>query len=310
MNMTTRHRDGGSPLLCLAAALLCATAIAAKAQNNPELAPAGYVAAHLGKSDDEIARELANPNNSLASLTFKNQFRTYAGSFPDAGNQSNYTLLFQPVFPFPMPSTESGGKANLFVRPGIPLLFNQPVPTVINSQPAFDSVTALGDIGFDVGYGVTEKSGFLWAFGMVGTLPTATNSEVAGKELKLGPEALFAQFEKWGVYGLFPSHQWSVAGWSNKSTSASQVQGFLVFLPGGGWSVGTTPIVNYDWKGKEWTVPLNLTVSKTVTIGNTPVKLALEANYYVQRPDQFGPQLMIGLNITPVVDNFLVGMLK
>jgi len=40
------------------------------------------------------------------------------------------------------------------------------------------------------------------------------------------------------------------------------------------------------------------------------VKLALEANYYVQRPDQFGPQLMIGLNITPVVNNFLVDMFK
>ena len=310
MNMTTRHRDGGSPLLCLAAALLCATAIAAKAQNNPELIPAGQESAHFGKSADEIARELANPNSSLASLTFKNQYRTYTGSFPDAGNQSNYTLLFQPVFPFPMKSPESGGKANLFVRPGIPLLFNQPVPTVINSQPAFDSVTALGDIGFDVAYGVTEKSGFLWALGMVGTLPTATKSEVAGKELKLGPEALFAQFEKWGVYGLFPSHQWSVAGWSNKSTSVSQLQLFLVFLPGGGWSVSTQPIMNYDWKAKESTVPLNLTVSKTVTIGNTPVKIGLEANYYVQRPDQFGPQLMIGLNITPVVDNFLVSMFK
>ena len=35
-------------------------------------------------------------------------------------------------------------------------------------------------------------------------------SELAGKQLRLGPEALFAKFEKWGLYGIFPSHQWNV----------------------------------------------------------------------------------------------------
>lgn len=188
------------------------------------------------------------------------------------------------------------------------MLFNQPVFGVKNGQPGFDGVSALGDIGFDVGYGVTEKSGFLWAYGLVGTLPTATRSEVAGKQLRLGPEALLAKFEKWGLYGAFPSHQWNVTGWSDKPYSTSQLQLFLNFLPGGGWNVGTAPIMNYDWESKAWTIPLNLTISKTVQVGNTPVKLALEANYYVQRPDAFGPRVMIGFNITPVVPNTLANM--
>jgi len=195
------------------------------------------------KSADDVARELANPNNSLASLTFKNQYRWYAGDLPGADDQDNYTLVFQPVFPFALAPSESGGKANLFVRPGIPLIVDQPVP----SATGWDRVTALGDIGFDIGYGVTEKSGLLWALGMVGTLPTATSSEVAGKQLRLGPEALFAKFEKWGLYGIFPSHQWRVAGWGeNKNFSNTQIQAFLTFLPGGGWNVGSTPIMNYD----------------------------------------------------------------
>lgn len=257
------------------------------------------------KSADEVARELANPNNSLASLTFKNQFRVYTGDLPKADDQWNYTLLFQPVFPFPLSPPASGGKANLFIRPAVPLLANQPVPGVRNGQFNFEGVTALGDIGFDIGYGVTEKNGFLWAFGMVGTLPTATNSEVAGKQLRLGPEALFAKFEKWGLYGIFPSHQWNVTGWNNEYYSNTQLQVFLKFLPGGGWSIGTTPIMNYDWRSRQWTVPLNLTVSKTLKVGNTPLKLELEANYYVAHSDPFGPQWMIGLNLTPVVRNFI-----
>ena len=257
------------------------------------------------KSADEVARELANPNNSLASLTFKNQFRWYKGDLPDADDQSNYTLLFQPVFPFSLEPTASGAKANLFVRPAFPLLVDQPVPGLNGGKVEFEGVSAIGDIGFDIGYGVTEPNGLLWAVGMVGTLPTATDSDVAGKQWRLGPEALFAKFEKWGLYGIFPSHQWDVAGWSDDAYSTSQLQLFLKFLPGGGWNVGSSPIMNYDWEAEEWTIPLNLTVGKTIKIGNTPVKLELEANYYVEQPDAFGPEWMIGFNITPVVPNFI-----
>jgi len=256
------------------------------------------------KSADEVAKELANPNNSLASLTFKNQYRWYTGDLPHADQQSNYTLVFQPVFPFTLQPTAGGGKATLFVRPGIPLVVDQPV---FDAQKGdFKGVTALGDIGFDIGYGVTEKTGLLWAFGAVGTLPTAADSDVAGEQWRFGPEALLAKFEKWGLYGLFPSHQWDVAGWSDSGYfSNTQVQGFLVFLPGGGWSVGTTPIMNYDWKSEEWTIPLNVTASKTVMVGKMPLKLALEANYYVEQPDLFGPDWMVSFSITPVVPNVI-----
>jgi len=257
------------------------------------------------KSADEVAKELANPNNSLASLTFKNQYRWYTGDLPGADDQDNYTLLFQPVFPFPLDPTASGGKPNIFVRPAFPILFNQPVPVATNGQSDWDEVSALGDIGFDLAYGVTEKNGLLWAVGMVGTLPTATDSAVAGKQLRLGPEALFAQFQKWGVWGLFPSHQWDVSGWGDTYFSTSQLQLFLKFLPGGGWNIGTAPIMNYDWRSNEWTIPLNLAVSKTHMFGKTPVKLEVELNYYVEQPDAFGPEWMLGFNITPVVPNFI-----
>lgn len=265
---------------------------------------------HQQKSAEEIAKELANPNNSLASLTFKNQYRWYTGDLPGADDQDNYTLLFQPVFPFSMDPTSSGGKANLFIRPGIPLLFDQPVPVSGNGQLGWDGVSALGDIGFDIGYGVTEKSGWLWAYGMVGTLPTATDSDVAGKQLRLGPEALIAKFHEWGVWGLFPSHQWNVTGWDDREFNTSQLQAVIKWIPGGGWTFGTSPIMNYDWTSNEWTIPLNLTASKTVIFGKLPIKFELEVNYYVEQPDAFGPEWMIGFNLTPVVPNIIERWIK
>lgn len=260
------------------------------------------------KSVDEVARELANPNASLATLRFKNQVRWYKGDLPEADNQANYTLFFQPIFPFILEPTERGGKANFFVRPGIPILFDQPVFDVTKTD--FDDVTALADIGFDVAYGVTEKNGFLWALGMVGTLPTATDSEVAGKQFRLGPEVLFAKFEEWGLYGIFPSHKWDVAGWSEDFYSNTQIQLFLRYLPGGGWAIGSTPIMDYDWKTNDWTIPLQVVVSKTVMAGKMPVKLEFEVNYYVEQPDAFGPEWMVAFNIGPVIKNFLDEWLK
>ena len=95
-----------------------------------------------------------------------------------------------------------------------------------------------------------------------------------------------------------------------EGNGAFQVVVYRGGLPGDGWSVGTTPIMNYNWTTDEWSVPLNFSISRTVQAGNTPLKLELEINYYVESPDQFGPQWMIGINITPVVHNFLVDMIK
>ena len=265
--------------------------------SSPEIEPSSE------KSAQEIARELANPNNSLASLTFRNQYRLYDGSVSGASEQENYTLLFQPVFPFGLDDTSSGGKANLFVRPAFPLLVDQPV--IDPETGKWEEVTGMADIGFDIGYGVTEPNGLLWATGLVGTLPTATDSRIGGGQLRLGPELLLAKFYEKGVVGIFPSHQWDVAGWQDGSFSTSQCQIFANLLPGDGWAIGTIPIMNYNWESSEWSIPLNLTIGKTVISGKTPVRLQAEINYYIERPDSFGSDWMIGFNVTPVVENFV-----
>lgn len=269
----------------------------------PVAQAAGEAPAATAKSADDVARELANPNNSLASLTFKNQYRWYTGDLPDADDQGNYLLLFQPTFPFPLETGDEGRSANLFIRPAIPLLVNQPVFN--SSEGGFDDASAIGDIGFDLAYGVTEANGLLWAVGMVATLPTATDDDVAGDQYRLGPEFLVAKFEKWGVYGIFPSHQWRVGGSNDSNFSNTQIQGFLRFLPGGGWNVGSSPIMNYDWESEQWTIPLSLSASRTVMLGAMPVKVELEINYYVEQPDAFGPEWMLSFNLTPVVKNII-----
>ncbi len=292
-----------------AALAACATTLLAAAPLSFAADPKPTPPKHEGMSADEVAKELANPNNDLAKLSFKNRYTWYDGDLPNANKQDNYTLLFQPIFPFGLGHAANGNKQVLFVRPAVPLLVEQPVFNA--SKRDFDGVTALGDIGFDLAYAETAKDGFLWAAGLVGSLPTASDSQVASGQWRFGPEALVGKLYKWGTLAIFPSHLWDVGGWNNeKGFSQTSIQPIFQYVMGGGWTVGTKGIYVYDWKAKQWSAPIHANVAKTVKLGSTPWQFELEVNYYAERPDPFAPQWMVSFNVTPVVHNFIEDMFK
>ncbi len=247
-------------------------------------------------SANEFAKKLANPNTPLASLTFKLQYRSFTGDLPDADDQDSMTLLFQPTFPFKLDNGD-----NVFFRPAIPYRFDQPVVDV--NTGGFKSEAGFGDISFDLAYGGTTKGGFLWAGGIVSTVPTATDDDLGADRFTLGPELLIGLITESYVLGAFPNHQWDVAGSGDADINLTSVQLFGTYLPGDGWNVGTTPIITYDHEIDEATVPLNITAGRTIFLGGRPWKISVEVNYYVEQPDAFGPEWMIGFNIAPVVEN-------
>ena len=252
---------------------------------------------------DEIAAELANPNTPLATLNLKLQYRTFKGDLPNADDQDSTTLLFQPSLPFPLANGDL-----IFFRPAIPLLIDQPVFEPANL--GFDSKFGLGDIAFDLAYGRTTATGILIAAGLISSLPSATKDELGTDRWTLGPELLIGKLSKTYVLGAFPNHQWDVGGSGEANINLTSAQLFGVYLPGGGWNFGTSPIMTYDHEAEEWSIPLNFTVGKTVILNGRPWKLAIEVNYFVQQPDVFGPEWFLGLNIAPVVENVFASWLK
>ncbi len=278
--------------LCFCAFLISALSSPAWAQSPIE-----------NPSNDDIAKQLANPNTPLATMRLKNLYTTYDGSIPGAGSQSNYSMLFQPSFPFPL----AGEGKSVIWRPALPILFDQPVfdPTT----GLFNDTTGVGDIGMDIVYANTSSTGILTAFGFVTTLPTAT-SNLGRDQWLLGPEILIGKLTPEYVLGIFPNHQWDIAGDNSFDTSRTTIQAFATFLPGGGWAVGTAPIMSYDWEASQWAIPLNLTVSKTVQWGGTPVKLDVTLDYFVEQSDRFGSEWVFGFNVAPVVENVLAGLFE
>lgn len=253
-------------------------------------------------SVDEVARELSNPNTALASMTFKNQFRLFAGELPGATDQSSYTLLFQPVLPFP----RSDGSKIIF-RPAVPLLVGQPIFRA--DSGSFETKTGLGDIAFDLVYAFPSKSSWLGAMGFISSVPTAAR-DLGTARWTLGPEVLLGKLSTQSVAVFLPSHQWDIAGWGEADISMTTMQLVYVYLPAGGWNVGSAPIITYDWNAEQWNVPVNFTVGKTVTLGGRPWKLALEVNYYVESSDSFAAEWMVGLNLTPVLENYVDTLLR
>ncbi len=250
-------------------------------------------------SADELAAELSNPNTAVATLNFKNQFRWFEGDLPDADDETSYTLLFQPVLPFVL---DSGDK--IIWRPAIPLLVEQPVFNADTGN--FEGETGLGDILFDLAYAPKRDDKLLLAFGLITSLPTATN-DLGTDRFTLGPEMLIARSYSKGLYGVFPNHQWDVAGSGDATINLTTIQPLFVYLPGGGWNVGTAPSITYDWESEQWTVPLQINAGKTVVFNGRPWKLSIELNYFVENSDAFGPEWMLSFNIAPVVKNGLAG---
>lgn len=112
------------------------------------------------------------------------------------------------------------------------------------------------------------------------------------------------------MIGAFPNHQWDVGGSGTAKVNLTSMQLFYTYLPGGGWNIGTSPILSYNHETSESTVPLNLTIGKTVIWDGRPWKLSAEINHYIEQPDAFGPEWMISFNAAPVVENVFASWFK
>ena len=248
-------------------------------------------------SADEIAASLANPNTPLASLNFKFQYRQFEGDLPGADDETGTGMIFQPTLPFPL---DDGAK--IIFRPAFPFQFDQPV----FDDGDFESESGFGDIGYDLAYAPKSEAGRILAYGVVGSIPTATN-DLGSDRWTLGPEFLIGRATQSYVVGALLTHQWDFAGSGDADISLSSANIFLALLPGGGWNVGTAPIMTYDHENDQATIPLNINFGRTVIWGGRPWKLGTEVNYFVDAPDAFAQEWFIGFNISPVVEN---GMAK
>lgn len=226
-----------------------------------------------GTDADALAKAVQNPLAALVTLPMQANYNLGTGPY----ERTLFNLNVQPVVPF------SGDEWNVIVRTIIP----------INSVPQgeTDSTFGFGDANMSLFFSPAKGGKLTWGVGPSIGLPSASNPEALGSgKLGLGPSGIvFLQLGRWTVGGLV-SNVWSVAGDGDRDdTNFFTAQYFVNFNFGGGWAIGTVPIVTANWKGdpgNRWTIPWGLQISKVTHIGTRPVNLL--AGYYVNSEHPMG----------------------
>ena len=232
--------------LCLS---LCTNAVAQEADANA----------------DALAKAAQNPLATMVTLPLQFNFNSGVGPY----DRSMFNLNIQPVVPI------TGEKWNLITRTIIP----------VNSVPqgATDSTFGIGDTTLQLFFSPAKTGKLTWGIGPIFGLPTASNQEILGSgKWGAGPSAVvFYQTGKWTMGGVV-SNLWSVAGDSDRDDyNYLTLQYFLNYNFGGGWAVGTAPVISANWEadsGEKWTIPWGLQVSKVTRIASQPVNFLL--GYY------------------------------
>ena len=233
----------------------------------------------------ELAKKLQNPVASLISVPL--QFNWDTGIGPE--DASRYTLNVQPVIPFSI-----GKEWNLITRTIVPFIYAE------SPVAGGDHKSGLGDIvqSFFLSPKAPTSGGWIWGAGPVLLYPSATDSALGSEKWGAGPTAVMLKQDSGWTYGLLANHIWSFAGKDSRAdVSATFLQPFVSYTTKTYTTFGLNTESTYDWKNSQWTVPINLTVSQLLKLGNQPISLQLGGRYYAEKPDG-GPDWGLRLTVT------------
>ncbi|SNS30514.1 hypothetical protein [Sphingopyxis indica] len=243
-----------------------ASADSAPADRPPDAAPPPAAA-----GEGSLAQQLANPVANLISVPFQANYDCCYGE----RDGDRFTLNIQPVIPVSV-----GDDWNLITRTIVPIISQE--PTVVGGEGA----TGFGDVLQSFFLSPKQaKNGLVWGVGPVFLWPTGADAFSAQK-FGAGPTAVVLKQGKGTTLGLLANHVWSVAGKSAyPDVSQTFLQPFFTRTLPDSTSFTLNTETSYDWKSKNWVVPINFSVGHVVRVGDQPINLTVGARYYAERPD-------------------------
>jgi hypothetical protein len=226
----------------------------------------------------ELAKKLANPVANLISVPLQYNYDEYGGANNGASVSS---LIAQPVVPFSL-----NEHWNLITRTIVPLRDQEGFPLAAMNE------SGLGDITASQFFSPKSPTAGGWILGVgpVELLPTATDDALGTGKWGIGPTAvLLKQTGPWTV-GYLGSHIWSVGGDDKRrDVNVTSMQPFFSYTTKTHTTVGAYTEATYDWKAKQWSVPLIVQAGQLFKIGPQILQLAVAGKYWAESPDG-GPE--------------------
>ena len=230
----------------------------------------------------DLAKQLSNPVASLISVPIKLDYNSNIGANDDGISR---TWTIQPVIPISL-----NDNWNMISRTIIPLQFNTNIPS------GSGSVNGVGDITQSLFFSPKEptKNGLIWGVGPIFQIPT--NSDVSSDTWGAGVTGLVLKQKNGWTYGALASQLWDVSG--NAQIEATFLQPFVSYTTPTSWTYGLNTESTYNGVTNEWSVPINLTVAKLVTVGKQPISLLGGVRYWAESPTNGPEDLGFRLQVT------------
>jgi hypothetical protein len=201
------------------------------------------------ESTTTLAKKLQNPVGDLISIPFQNNTNFNVG--PNKGTQN--ILNIQPVVPIHL-----NDQWNVITRTILPLVWSP------SYQPAQSVPFGLAATSFSAF--LSPKSpvdGWVWGVGPIAQLPTITSKTLGSNVWGLGPAVVVVKLAGPIVAGALVNNVFSLGGTSGPGGTTYSLFTFNPFFNynfGGGWFVGTAPIITANWQssGAKWTLPVGM----------------------------------------------------
>jgi hypothetical protein len=228
--------------------------------------------------DADLAQELTNPIADLMTVPIQMNFDRDIGPGDDG---TKITTNVQPVIPF-----DISEDWNLITRTIMPVIHQDDV------FPGEGSQFGLGDINLSLFFSPKQPSagGLTWGVGPVFLLPTATDSLLGGEKWGAGPAAIGLVLRGPWTIGILANHIWSFAGDDDRpDINNTFMQPFVAYTWPSAWTASLQTETSYNWETEQWSVPVNVALSKLVMLGRLPVSLQGGVGYWFESPDN-GPE--------------------
>jgi hypothetical protein len=254
---------------------------------------------------EDLAKLSQKMNNPMADLWMLwTQHDVTSLQTADGDSYISHSTKFQPVMSFD--ATEN---YNLILRPNFQFQSIE--------APGLERENGMGDLGVLAALGTkTPVNGWILGGGVSAIMPTAEEtylSSTGADQFAAGPNFVGLKLGKKYTYGVVAQHFEGMGdselvdeNGKEEDMSLTDIQYIWRYRVSPTLQIGMAPNITIDWtkEGSDrFTIPVGIGFDYMTRIGNTPVRLAVEAYHYVEQADEFGPDWGLRFFFIPVVEN-------